>query len=40
METLQGLKRTNMCGTLRAADAGKEVVLTGWVAKNTALILL
>lgn len=37
METLQGLKRTNMCGTLRAEDAGKEVVLTGWVAKNRLL---
>ena len=37
METMQGLKRTNMCGTLTAADAGKEVVLTGWAAKNRLL---
>ena len=37
METLQGLKRTHMCGALRAADAGSEVVLTGWVAKNRLL---
>ncbi len=37
METMQGLKRTNMCGTLTADDAGKEVVLTGWAAKNRLL---
>ncbi len=37
METMQGLKRTNMCGTLTAQDAGKEVVLTGWAAKNRLL---
>ncbi len=37
METMQGLRRTNMCGTLTAKDAGKEVVLTGWVAKNRLL---
>jgi len=28
------MKRTDYCGTLRAADAGREVVLTGWVQKN------
>ncbi len=37
METLQGLKRTNMCGELCAKDAGKEVTLTGWAAKNRLL---
>ncbi len=26
--------RTDMCGALRAADAGREVVLTGWVARR------
>ncbi len=28
------LKRNTMCGTLRASDIGKEVVLNGWVAKE------
>ena len=36
-ETLEGMKRTDMCGTLTAADEGREVVLTGWVAKNRRL---
>jgi aspartyl-tRNA synthetase len=26
--------RTDLCGTLRAADAGREVALTGWVARR------
>lgn len=30
-------KRTHMCGELRAADAGSEVVLNGWVAKQRSL---
>ena len=30
----QKFKRTNMCGNLRAADIGSEVVLNGWVAKE------
>lgn len=37
METMNGLKRTHMCGELTAADAGKEVVLAGWAAKNRLL---
>jgi len=28
------MKRTDYCGELRASDAGKDVVLNGWVAKN------
>lgn len=34
METMKGLKRTGYCGTLRAADAGKEVVLCGWAQRQ------
>ena len=30
-DSLAGLKRSHSCGELRAADAGAEVVLTGWV---------
>ncbi len=30
-------KRTHMCGELRLEDAGKEVVLNGWVAKARSL---
>lgn len=37
METMQGMKRTHMCGELTAADEGKTVVLTGWTAKNRLL---
>lgn len=36
-ETMAGLKRTNMCGTLTAENENQEVVLTGWVAKNRKL---
>ena len=38
MSTL--LKRTHMCGELRLEDAGKEVVLNGWVAKARSLGVL
>ena len=30
-------KRTHMCGELRLADEGKEVILNGWVAKQRSL---
>ena len=33
-DSLKGLKRTDYCGTLREADAGKEVVLCGWVQRQ------
>ena len=28
------MKRTDYCGSLRAADAGREVTLCGWVQSN------
>lgn len=31
---LQGLKRTDMCGTLRATDIGREVVVMGWAVRR------
>jgi len=34
LDFLGDLKRTHMCGALRAADAGKKVVLMGWVNKR------
>ncbi len=34
MDTMKGLKRTNYCATLSKADAGKEVVVCGWVQKQ------
>lgn len=36
-ETMEGLKRTHMCGTLRKENADEEVILCGWVAKNRRL---
>lgn len=33
-DLLQGMKRTNMCGTLTEADAGKKVVVMGFAAKR------
>ncbi len=33
METLQGLKRTDMCGNITAADIGKKVTVMGWAGK-------
>ena len=33
-DLLQGMKRTNMCGTLTEADAGKQVVVMGFAAKR------
>jgi len=34
LDFLGNLERTHMCGTLRAADAGKHVVLMGWVNRR------
>jgi aspartyl-tRNA synthetase len=34
LDFLGDLKRTHMCGTLRASDAGKQAVLMGWVNKR------
>lgn len=34
LETIKGLKRTNYCGELRLADAGKEVTLFGWCQRQ------
>jgi aspartyl-tRNA synthetase len=34
LDTLGNLKRTQYCGSLRAADADKDVVLMGWVHRR------
>jgi len=34
LDFLGDLKRTHMCGTLRASDAGEKAVLMGWVNKR------
>lgn len=34
METLEGMQRTDHCGELRKADAGKELVVCGWVSRR------
>jgi aspartyl-tRNA synthetase len=34
LDFLGNLERTHRCGTLRAADAGKQVVLMGWVNRR------
>jgi aspartyl-tRNA synthetase len=31
---LFGLKRTDLCGELGAPDAGREIVVNGWVARR------
>lgn len=33
METLRGMKRTNMCASLTSADIGREVTVMGWAGK-------
>jgi len=33
-ESMEGLKRTNMCGELRKSHAGRKVVLMGWVHRR------
>ncbi len=34
MDTMNGLKRSNYCGTLNAGFVGKEVVVAGWVQRR------
>ena len=34
LDFLGNLERTHLCGELRAADAGKNVVLMGWVNRR------
>src|SRR6516165_4333262 len=34
LDFLGDLKRTHMCGALRASDAGKKAVLMGWVNRR------
>ncbi len=34
LDFLGNLERTHLCGTLRASDAGKQVVLMGWVNRR------
>src|SRR5208282_3802711 len=34
LDYLGNLERTHLCGTLRAADAGRQVVLMGWVNRR------
>ncbi len=34
METMEGLKRTHTCGTLRKSEVGQEVTVCGWVSRR------
>jgi aspartyl-tRNA synthetase len=31
---MEAMKRTHTCGALRKADAGKKVILNGWVNRK------
>ena len=34
MDFMNGLKRTDYCGTLSAKDIGREIVVAGWVQRQ------
>ena len=34
LDTMQGLKRTDYCGTLTAEKIGEEVTVCGWTARQ------
>ena len=34
LDFLGNLKRTHYCGELRAKDAGRDVIVMGWVARR------
>ena len=34
MDTMNGMKRTDYCGTLTAADIGREITVCGWVQRQ------
>ncbi|MBR6004639.1 MAG: aspartate--tRNA ligase, partial [Clostridia bacterium] len=34
MDMMAGLKRTDYCGNLRAADEGRQVTVAGWVQRR------
>lgn len=34
---LNGLKRTDMCGSLRSGDIGRQVTVRGWLVRSAVL---